>query len=284
MIWKMLRILLTLILILFPFWGGALISGYTPYKEGNSVAHYAIIYCTVIIVAALILFYLTFRFKNAFIQPVLPGIILFFIGVIMLGIAGLAAGPDLSVKMLEHPEREHFRYVLLSVGAFLFCFYFINLFIGQALNLKAFSKGLMIVLFAVSMAEMLWEFNHHYHYPEGLKLWIESGHKAEDFNKNYDNHDVGSIGAVGRLAIYSLILWLSVGMYKMRKINLWNPILTAFFCGLGILSSITTFAYFKFGIEMPKEMGFLIVFFIPGIPFLILYWIGIAMLTRKPIQ
>jgi hypothetical protein len=32
--------------------------------------------------------------------------------------------------------------------------------------------------------------------------------------------------------------------------------------------------------EIPKELGFLMLFFIPGLPFLIMYWIGVALLTK----
>ena len=124
-------------------------------------------------------------------------------------------------------------------------------------------------------------FHHHYYYPESLKVWVENGNKAEDFSKNYDNNIVGTIGAIGRLTIYTIILWLSIGLYKIRKVNLWNPILTSFFCVLGIISSVLMFLFFNSGIETPKELGFSIIFFIPGIPFLILYWIGVALMTRN---
>ena len=114
----------------------------------------------------------------------------------------------------------------------------------------------MIGLFIISFIELLWEFHHHYYYPESLKVWVENGNKAEDFSKNYDNNIVGTIGAIGRLTIYTIILWLSIGLYKIRKVNLWNPILTSFFCVLGIISSVLMFLFFNSGIETPKELGF----------------------------
>lgn len=281
MLLKISKILITLLLIFFPVWGGILISSFSPYMEGNSIEKYVIIYVLFAFIASSILVWVTTRFKNAFIQPVFPGSILFLMGIIMLGIFGLAAPPDLSIKMLEHPEREHFRYIILYIGAFLFGLFFINLFINNLLNLKNHTKWIMMALFIISIVELLWEFHHHYFYPESLKIWIENGNKAEDFSKNYDTKTVGAIGALGRLSMYTLIFWLSLGLYKIKSVNLWSPIITVFLCTLGIISSIAMFLYFNFGVETPKQAGFLIVFFIPGIPFLILYWIGIGLLTRK---
>ncbi len=78
MVRKILKTVITIILILFPFWGSALISGFTPYNEGNSITDFILAYGLLTIVAAAILFYFTSRFKDAFVQPTLPGIILFF--------------------------------------------------------------------------------------------------------------------------------------------------------------------------------------------------------------
>jgi hypothetical protein len=49
---------------------------------------------------------------------------------------------------------------------------------------------------------------------------------------------------------------------------------------LGIVASIAFFLYGAYNIETPKEFGFLMLFTIPGLPFLIMYWIGVALLTR----
>jgi len=281
MIRLILKLIVTLLLIILPFLGGSLIGGYTPYTEGNSMTTFVAVYSVLTIIIGAILFFLTSRFKNHFLQPVQPGSILFFIGLVMLGIAGLAAPPDLSIKMLEYPEREHCRYIILYIGAVLFSVYFIQLFRYNLLALKPHAKWLMIVLFLISSLELFWEFLHHYNYPESLKTWIDNGNKAEDFSQHYDNDTIGSIGTIGRFAIYLLILWLSVRLYQIKRVNLWNPILSTFFGLLGILSSISMFLHFSYKIETPKELGFLIIFFIPGVPFLILYWIGVAMLTKK---
>jgi hypothetical protein len=284
MISKILRTLVTILLVIFPFLGGVLISKYTPYTEGNSMMNFVLIYAAFILVTASLLFYITHRFKQSFVQPTRPGIILFFIGCIMLGIAGLAAPPDLSIKMLEHPEREHCRYILLFIGAILFGLYFLDLLINDRLQLKGTQKWIAITLFILAMIELIWEFSHHYSYPEGLKEWVGKGNKVEDFSKNYDDWKVGTTGAIGRFIIFMLTFWLSVTLYKARKIRIWNPILNSFFCILGITSAVVMFLYFTYELHPPKALDFLFIFFIPGIPFLLMYWIGVALLTKKPQQ
>jgi hypothetical protein len=202
----------------------------------------------------------------------------------MLGIAGLSAPPDLSNKMLEHPEREHCRYILLFTGAILFGLYFLDLFINNRLQIKGTQKWIVITMFILAMIELIWEFSHHYAYPEGLKEWVGKGNKIEDFGKNYDDWKAGTTGAIGRFIIYVLIFWLSVKLYKIRKVNIWNPIVNSIFCLLGIASAASMFLFFSFHIESPKPLGFLMIFFIPGVPFLLMYWIGVASLTRRPEQ
>jgi hypothetical protein len=269
-----------ILLILFPFLGGALLGKHSPYTEGNSMTNFVLIYSLFVLVVALVLFYLTNKFKESLVQPALPGILLFFVGCVMLGIAGLAVPPDLTIKMLEHPEREHCRYIVLFIGAIFFGLYFINLFINNSLQLKRTYKWVMIGIFAFVMVELLWEFSHHYLFPERLKEWVDEGNKAEDFNKTYDDWKVITTGAIGRFFFYLLMLLLSLRLYKIRRIAIWNPILSTFLCLFGIISSIAFFLYGAFNIEIPKELGFLMLFFIPGLPFLIMYWIGVALLTK----
>ncbi len=284
MLSKIMRVLVTTFLILFPFLGGALIGKHTPYIEGNSMMGFIAIYVSLILLAASILLYITLSFRQSFVQPTRPAVILFFIGCVMLGIAGLAAPPDLSIKMLEHPEREHCRYIILFTGAILFCLYFLDLFINDRLRLKGAQKWIAVILFSVAMIEMIWEFSHHYSYPEGLKAWVGKGNKAEDFGKNFDDWKAITAGAIGRFAIFLLIIWLSVKLYKLRRAHIWNPILNSVFCTLGIASAITMFLFFNYQIQTPKAVGFLFIFFIPGIPFILIYWIGVALLTKKPQQ
>jgi hypothetical protein len=280
---KILKTLGIILLILFPFLGGALLSKHTPYIEGNSMTSFVVIYSVFVLVLVSALIFITNKYKQAFVQPVLSGMLLFVLGCVMMGIVGFSVAPDLSIKMLEHPEREHFRYILFFIGALFFGLYFVQLLTTNALQLNSTFKWVMIIIFALTMTELIWEFSYHYLYPEGLKEWVDKGNKAEDFNKHYDDWRSITTGAIGRFLIYILMLWLSLRLYKIRRISIWNPILNTFLCSLGIISSIAFFLYAVYNIEIPKELGFLMLFFIPGLPFLIMYWIGVALLSKTNI-
>lgn len=149
-------------------------------------------------------------------------------------------------------------------------------------KLTTHKKRIATLIVFIIVVEMIWEFTHHYLYPEKLQQWVDAGKKVEDFSKHYDDAATGTIGAFGRLLMYAIILWLSIQLYKLKRTNIWNPILLTFLCGLGILSSIVFILYFLFGIETPKPLGFLLLFFIPGLPFLLLYWMGVGLLTKQP--
>lgn len=281
---KILKTIVIIVLIVFPFLGGALLGKHTPYTEGNSMTSFVALYSVFVLVVLFSLIFITTKYKHSFVQPVLPGILLFVLGCVMTGIAGLAVAPDLSIKMLEHPEREHFRYILLFIGALFYGLFFVQLLTKNALQLNNTFKWIMIIIFVLAMTELLWEFSYHYFYPEGLKKWIDKGNKAEDFAKSYDDWRSIITGAVGRFLIYVLMLWLSIRLYKIRRIAIWNPIISSFLCVLGIISSIAFFLYGAYNIETPKQFGFLILFIIPGLPFLIMYWISIALLTKTNIS
>lgn len=282
MLSKIIRTFVTILLVFFPIIGGNFIGSYSPYIEGNAMTQFLLIYTVLIAVIALGVLFITSRFPQYFIQPTRPAILLFFMGCIMLGIAALVAPPDISTNMLKHPEREHVRYLLLFLGAGLFCLYFLDLFLKERLPIQGKQKWLMMMLFALVLAEMVWEFSHHYAYPEALKAWIEKGNKAEDFSKHYDDWKLGTAACVGRFIVFILICWLSLLLYKAKKIRIWNPILNAVLGLFGIASTVMMFQYFNYGTPFPKGLEFLFFFFIPGIPFLLMYWIGVAMLTRKP--
>ncbi|MFT3980121.1 MAG: hypothetical protein QM687_06590 [Ferruginibacter sp.] len=274
MILKIVRTFLVCALLVFPFFAGALISRFSPYIETNSLTGFVTAWLLLSTAIAVLLFAVMHRFRYAIPQPATGGILLFFIGCVIAGIAGLAAPPDLSIAMLKHPEREHCRYILLFAGALLFGAFFLYHF-----RTTSFTQGrkLMILTFILAFIELIWEFSHHYLYPEALKEWMAQGKKAEDFGKQYDNFTIVSIGAAGRFFQFILIMWLSVQLYRLRKVNLWNPVLTSMFSLLGILSAIVIVAT---KIHYPKPLEFLFLFFIPGIPFLLLYWQGVALLTK----
>jgi hypothetical protein len=133
------------------------------------------------------------------------------------------------------------------------------------------------VVFILAFAEFIWEFNHHYLYPEGLKEWVSQGKKAEEFSKNYDNTTILNVGVIGRYFQFILVIWLSLHLYKLRHIKIWSPIINIMFSLLGIVSA--TLVYIT-GFPFPKGFEILMLFFIPGIPFFLLYWLGVALLTR----
>ena len=110
-----------------------------------------------------------------------------------------------------------------------------------------------------------------------LKEWVGEGKNVEEFSKNYDSTTILNIGVIGRYFQFISIIWLSIHLYKLRKIKIWCPIINTIFSLLGIVSATLVYiTQFPF----PKGFEFLMLFFIPGIPFLLLYWLGVALLTN----
>jgi len=274
---KILITLTTLILVILPFLAGSSIGKYSPYLEANSFRTYVIIWAVVSIVLASTVLLLLKYFHQSFNKIVVAGIFLFLLFSPILGIVGLVAPPDLSIKMLEHPEREHLRYSLLFIAAILFGFFFYLLLKGNSFKVKDSTKWIMAVFAILAFCEFIWEFTHHFLYPEALKEWISQGKSVEEFVKNYDNSTVIAIGAIGRYFQYVLIIWLSLLLYKLKQIKIWSPILNIILSLLGIVSATVIFVT-QFNI--PKGFEILLFFFIPGFSFLILYWLGVALLTK----
>ena len=278
---KLAETLIVLLLIVFPFFIGISIAGHTPYTDGNSFWKYVFLWGGISIGIALILMLLLKYFYRSFEQPLLGAAILLLMASPIIGIVGLAAPPDLSINMLDHPEREHLRYLILSLGALLFAVFLLLAFKRNLVQPKGNLRLIIIVLSFLCIAEFAWEFSHHYLYPEGLQAWMNQGSKAEDFGKHYDNVSFINVGVIGRYIQFSLILWLSFQLYKWRHIRIWNPIIISFFCMMGLISATVVFIT---EFNLPKGYEFLLAFFIPGMPFLLLYWIGIALLTGYKIQ
>lgn len=278
MIKKILITLTVIILVILPFLVGIPMSKYSPYVETNSFETYVIIWALISIVfaslAGLSLKYYAQSFRNLFVG----GLLLFLLVCPIAGIIGFAAAPDLSLKILEHPEREHLRYIFLYIAAILFGIFFIILLRSNLVKTKKLSKWILTVVFILAFAEFIWQFTHHYLYPEALREWITQGKNAEEFVKNYDNVSVINIGVLGRLFQFSLIIWLSLYLYKLQQIKIWSPILSIVLSLLGIVSA--TIIYVT-QMNIPKGFEILNLFFIPGMPFLILYWIGVALLTKS---
>lgn len=272
------KFFVTVFLIIFPFLVGTTITKYSPYIEGNGFYDYVWIWSVISIVAVgaclLLIKYLFSYREDIFYTKIL----LFLLAVPIIGIVGLASAPDLTINMLQHPEREHFRYILLFLAAALFGFSFFLFLSNKTIKLTTTVRWLMVVLFVFAFGEFLYEFTHHYLYPEAMKSWIDKGNKVEDFGKTYDNIVVIGIGAIGRIFQFTLIALFSFVLYQLKKVNIWSPVISFLFCCLGIVSAFTVFLT---QMNLPKGFEFLFLFFIPGIPFLLFYWIGVALLTTS---
>jgi hypothetical protein len=274
---KILITLTTFFLVILPFIIGISIGKYSPYTEANSFWTYVLIWAGVSIVLASIALVLLKYFHQSYNTIVVAGVFLFLLLCPIFGIVGLASPPDLSIKMLEHPEREHLRYSLLFFGAILFGTFFYFLLKGKSLKIKDSTKWIIAVLATLAFVEIIWEFTHHFLYPEGLRDWINQGKRVEDFSKNYDDATVITIVVIGRYLQYLLIIWLSLQLYKLKQIKIWNPILNILFSVMGIVSATVIFVT---QYNIPKGFEILHLFFIPGFPFLLLYWLGVALVTK----
>lgn len=269
--------LTVLVLIILPFLMAVAISKYSPYVEANSFQRYVII-CTVISIAIVSVVLLLFkRFQQSLDKTSIGGILLFLLLCPLFGIYGLASAPDLSLKMLEHPEREHLRYILLFIALILLGGFILFLFRSNSLAIKKSTRWIMTVILLLAFAEYTWEFTHHYLYPEGLKDWVSQGKNAEEFGKNYDNFNIITIGVIGRYFQFISVIWLSLHLYKLQQIKIWCPITNITLSLLAIFSATLIFIT---KMNMPKGFELLFLLFIPGIPFFLLYWLGVALVTK----
>jgi MFS family permease len=269
--------LTALILVILPFLVGNAISKYSPYIETNSFMTYVIIWAVISIAFTLIVAVLLKYSSQSFGSILVGGPSLFLLLCPIVGIIGLAAAPDLSLIMLQHPEREHLRYIFLFIAAILFGIFFIFLLKSDSSKIGKTTRWIMTVVFILAFAEFIWEFTHHYLYPEALKEWISQGRNAEEFGKNYDNINIINIGVFGRLIQFALIIWVSLHLYKLQQIKIWSPIITITLSLVGIVSATVIYITHM---NIPKGFEILFLFFIPGIPFLLLYWLGVALLTK----
>ena len=274
---KIVKILLGIFAILLPFLASSLMSRHSPYFEGNGFGFYIAICLAYTVLSALVLFFMK---DNALSRQILyGGIFLFFLGACIASIFGLGAPPDLSTAMLQHPEREHFRYFMLSIALLLFVVAF---FLIIKDKWDVFSKGdkLIVLFFVAGIAEMCWEFYHHYYYPENLQLWMDQGKKADEFVQNYDNFSIVRFGAIGRFFQFTVVAWLSFILLRYHHIKIWSFLLLMLFCFVGLFSAVFIFLN---GLVFPQNLQILFMFFIPGLPFILLYWLGVALLS-KPIN
>lgn len=274
---KILITLFTLVLIVLPFFIGILIGKYSPYIETNNITTYVIIWAIVSIAFSSVVFLAVKLIHRSFKKILVGAAFLMLLFCPIAGIVGLAAPPDLSIKMLDHPEREHLRYLFLFLAAIIFGVFIFLLLRNNSIVIKSPTKWIITIVFFIAFVEFIWEFTHHYFYPEALKEWISEGKKAEDFGKNYDNINIINIGVIGRLLQFSSIIWLSIHLYKLRLIKIWHPIISSILGLLGIVSAIVIMIT-QFNI--PKNFEILLLFFIPGFSFFLLYWLAVAILTK----
>jgi hypothetical protein len=274
---KILITLTALLLVILPFLISTALGNYSPYIDGNSFQNYLLIWIVISIGIVSIILLVFNYFHQSFDKIPVGGMLLFLLVCPIVGIYGLASAPDLSVKMLEHPEREHLRYSLLFIALILFGGFILFLFRSNLFKIKKSTRWIMTVIFIIAFAEYSWEFTHHYLYPEGLKEWVSQGKNAEEFGKNYDNFNMITIGVIGRYVQFISVIWLSLHLYKLQQIKIWSPIINTMFSLVGIISATVIFIT---EMNMPKGFELLWLFFIPGIPFFLLYWLGVALLTK----
>lgn len=275
---KILKFILSVILIILPFFAGIFIAKYSPYVEGNVFNLYLWAWTLASIMsigASLLLIKYVFNTIESFFSF---EVLLFCLAIPIIGIVGLAAPPDLSINLLQHPEREHLRYTMLFLGAALFGLAFMLFWYSNNLKFSSTVRWLMLLLFLVSIGEMIYEFRHHYLFPEGMKDWIDEGNKAEDFERSYDTITILGIGAMGRFFQFVLIALFSITLYRMQKVKVWSPIFSTLIALFGIVSAAMIYVT---ALKLPQGYEFLFLFFIPGILFILLYMIGVALLTHK---
>ena len=268
--------LMCIVLAIAPMVVGGFIGSYSPYVEGNSATNFLLVWAGVSILFVGLIWIVVNRIFGSN-QTKTAGMIMICFAGPIIGILGLVAPPDLTENMLLHPEREHTRYLLLFFAAAIFMVFSYFQHKIDLFQINDRIKKLLLIVCLIVSVEFIWEFSHHYYYPEAMKQWIEGGGNADEFGKNYDNFGIILIGAIGRLLEFLLITWMSVRLYALRKIKLWNPFITLLFSALGILSAIIIVVT---EMNYPKPLEFLFLFFIPGFPFLLLYWIGVAIVSR----
>jgi hypothetical protein len=268
------RIVAFIVLALVPILGTALVARYSPYLEGNTLS----IYIAASFVAGFVaLLVLLVALNRKLPRAIMAGGLMFFaLGVIMASVLGLGP-PQNGIEMLQHTEREHYRYFLLLLDAALFTVGFLLIAKDRKQEFGRWNLWLL-VLFVPAIAIMTWELVYHYHYAEGLAAWIGQGERAEGFGEHYDNQTVVILGCIGRLFQYGFLVLFFFVLHRFNYIRKGTMIFLMVMCTLGLITAITILVY---GLPMPKAIEFLFFFFIPGAPFLMMYWAGMAVLTKR---
>ncbi len=274
---KIVKILAPILLVPLPFLGAGFLSGYSPYFNDNSFGTYIALSFVYGILSFLLVWLIS---DKSLPKPIQIAVyLLFFCGTVMASVFGLASAPDLSINLLEHPEREHFRYLALTTGMILFVTAFAFIMVHFLPSLTKWNRWI-VVFFIFALIELVWEFRHHYLFPEAMAEWIKQGNSAADFDKHYDDKTSIGFGTIGRFFQYSLVVWIAALLFQQRLIKAGALYGLSFIAVCGIVSCVACFATdFKF----PKGLEILFLFFIPGAQFILLYWLGTALLlTAKP--
>lgn len=273
---RLLTIILIIVLLPIPFFGASeILKNYSPYFNGNSTGLYILMSFAC---GAISCFIAYFIINKKLPTPLLyGGAALFLIGISITAVWGLGAEPDFSPAVLLHPEREHTRYALLFLNAILFAVAFVLIIRYYWNGLPKWHKAI-VLFFLFAFAEMIWEFQHHFFLASHLQAWINDGKKAEAFMPHYTPEITVRICGLARFCQYATIAWLALILFQNSGIKKWVLIIIAVGCVAGLVCGISIFVlgYASFG----KLKAFLI-FFIPGTPFVLLYWTGLALLTKK---
>lgn len=276
MIKKILHVIVIIFLLPLPFIGsGDILKKFSPYFDENGLGLYIVLSIACGLVSAISAYYVT---NKALAKPLLlAGALLFVIGISMTSVAGLGAQPDFSPNMLQHPEREHYRYALLFLNALLFAVAFF-IIIRNSWSTAAPWHRWIVLLFIPAFAEWLWEFPHHFFLSDHLQQWINQGKNAADFMVNYTPESALRMGGIGRVLQYLVILWLAYMLFKSGVLKKWVLIVLTVFCAIGCFTGI---AVAVLGYASFAKLQILMLFFIPAGPFVLSYWTGLALLSKK---
>ncbi len=276
MIKKIIRIGVSILIAILPFFSAALMASFSPYIEGNSIGIYILVSLANVFVSTLILAIVWNRQLPTWLF--VAAIMFFLMGTVMASIFGLGVPPEISPVMLQHPEREHYRYAILFLNALFFAGAFLAMVKAKSSALSKWNLWFLLLLIP-SLAEMIWEFYHHYHYAESLQVWLDQGNEAAGFIESYDSISIVRIGAIGRIFQFSCIALLAFVLQRNQYIRKGSMFFLVAFCMIAMVAAIFIFSN---GFHFPKGFEFIFMFFIPGVPFLILYWIGVALMTKPP--
>ncbi len=272
---KILKTIGVILLLLLPFLGGVAIAGHSPYIAGNSPAKFLLLCGVHILLSVFLMIYLSNLQKDR--SLLWSGRFFFLAGSTFVVVAGLGAPPDTSLEMLKHPEREHYRYAFLLLCTFLFiagAFATLSYYWAKSPKWNRF----LLIPLLLGFGELVWQLAYHYQYPEALANWINNGNKPEDFIKNYDTLNIILNAAASKFLQYCSVAWIAIILAKTRKIQWWLCIIICMFCLFGLLSA-SVILYTRF--NLPPSLGILMIFFIPAIPLVLAYWIGVGILTKS---